>query len=57
MKSEDTNNTLLNHNNIPKVLKKVKLGEVADLSKIPWKVVDMVGEITSNMSFLRCSGS
>jgi hypothetical protein len=35
MKSEDTNNTLLNHNNIPKVLKKVKLGEVADLSKIP----------------------
>jgi type I restriction enzyme S subunit len=42
MKSEKTNNTTvtLNHNNIPESWKKVKLGEVADLSKIPWKVGD-----------------
>ena len=40
MKSESANNTTLNHNNIPEGWKKVKLGEVADLSKIPWKVGD-----------------
>ena len=40
MKSENANNTILNHNNIFEVWKKVKLVEVADLSKIPWKVGD-----------------
>ena len=42
MKSENTNNTTVTvyHKNIPKGWKKVKLGEVADLSKIPWKVGD-----------------
>ena len=40
MKNENANNTTLNHNNIPEDWKKVKLGEVADLSKIPWKVGD-----------------
>jgi len=40
MKSENANNTTVtvDHNNIPEGWKKVKLGEVADLSKIPWKV-------------------
>jgi len=40
MKNENANNTTLNHNKIPEDWKKVKLGEVADLSKIPWKVGD-----------------
>ena len=39
MKSGSANNATLNHNNnIPEGWKKVKLGEVANLSKIPWKV-------------------
>jgi hypothetical protein len=39
MKSENANNTTVtvNHKNIPKGWKKVKLEEVVDLLKIPWK--------------------
>lgn len=40
MKNEIANNTTINRNNIPKGWKRVKLGEVADLLKIPWKVGD-----------------
>ena len=40
MKKENANNTTLNHNNILEGWKKMKLREVADLSKTPWKVGD-----------------
>ena len=42
MKSENANNTTgtVDHKNIPKGWKKVKLVEVADLSKPPWKFGD-----------------
>jgi len=40
MKNENANNmtVTVDYNNIPGSWKKMKLGEVADLSKIPWKV-------------------